>query len=110
MLALLTFLGLIAVAFIILIKRSIEIISVNPLKGQYAPPPPAAQPPAPQLGRILGLIQESAQQRVSGEGRGAIRALIKNNQFIEAIQLYQKLYGVRLSAAKKAVDEMMLEQ
>ncbi len=75
---------------------------------------------------IVNTIQEVAKQaadqaaqgsggaRLSSSqgatGRAAIRAMVKNNQFIEAIQLYKRMYGVDLATAKKAVDEIMLNQ
>lgn len=113
MAAMLVLIGLIVVAFLILHQRSTGIVSVNPLKGPAAPPSPSVSKPrplAPDLGRALGLLQAAAKERVSAEGRGAVRALVKSDRFIEAVELYQRLYGVRLSVAKKAVEKMMLEE
>ena len=82
-----TFIGFIIVSFIILYKRSTEIIVVNPLQGRRQAPLPG-----------------------SPQGRAAIIKLVENNRFIEAMQLYRRLYGVDLQTAKKAVDKMMLER
>lgn len=121
----LTFLGFVAVAFYLLYKRSSEIVVVNPLRDARRSSPPssregnAAGVPIDQMdfSRLLNTIQQASQQpgglkkpNAVNNGRMAIRLMVKNNQFIEAIQLYRRLYGVDLAAAKKAVDEMMLEQ
>ncbi len=116
-----TFIGLIVVSFIILYKRSTEIIVVNPLRGQSQAPMPGDtaendaedeedSQPAPSFAGLLGAIQQAAQKSASTQGRAAIIQMVQNNQFIEAIQLYRRLYGVDLSTAKKAVDKMMLEK
>ncbi len=109
------FIGLIVVFFIILYKRSTEIIVVNPLKGQRQAPLPDDDAPdaAPDFAGLLGNIQQAvqaAQNPAAAQGRAAIMQMVQNNQFIEAIQLYRRLYGVDLRAAKQAVDKMMLEK
>ncbi len=121
----LTFLGFVAVAFYLLYKRSTEIVVVNPLRDArlYPPPSPRSENPAGgpidqmDFSRLLNTIQQASAQpgglkrpNAVNNGRAAIRLMVKNNQFIEAIQLYRRLYGVDLAAAKKAVDAMMLEQ
>ena len=113
------FLGLIAVAFIILYKRSTEIIVINPMRSAR-PAAPALRGPdedeAPEtldFARLINTVQQAAQGKpveIPVQGREAIRRLVRSNQFIEAMQLYRRLYGVDLKTAKKAVDELMLEQ
>ena len=114
-----TLIGLVIVAFIILYKRSTEIIVVNPLRGQRQAPMPGDtsenddegdSEPAPSLAGLLGAIQQASQNPASAQGRAAIVQMVQNNQFIEAIQLYRRLYGVDLATAKKAVDKMMMER
>jgi hypothetical protein len=114
-----TFIGLIVVAFIILYKRSTEIIVVNPLRGQRQAPMPGdmsedadeeGSEPAPSFAGLLSAIQQASQNPASTQGHAAIVQMVQNNQFIEAIQLYRRLYGVDLATAKKAVDKMMLER
>ncbi|MDD5302493.1 MAG: hypothetical protein PHS14_05220 [Elusimicrobia bacterium] len=110
-------LGLIAVAFRILYTRSTDIIVVNPLQGRRQSPPPGAEPEddesepqsVPDFARLLNTIQQAAQP-ASAQGRAAIIQMVQNNQFIEAMQLYRRLYGVDLATAKKAIDKMMLER
>lgn len=115
----LTFIGFVAVACVILYKRSTEIITVNPLKGQYQAPPPGVEPEeedetdVPDFARLVNTISQAARDPkgfAEGQGRSAILKLVRNNQFIEAMQLYRRLYGVDLATAKKAVDKMMLER
>lgn len=115
----LTFIGLVVVAFIILYKRSTEIIVVNPLRGPRQAALPgdeaedeeeAAPESVPDFARLLNTIQQAAQNPASAQGRAAIIQMVQNNQFIEAMQLYRRLYGVDLQTAKKAVDKMMLER
>jgi endonuclease V-like protein UPF0215 family len=114
----LTFFGLIVVFFIILYKRSTEIIVVNPLQGRRPEPPAgedaeneAADPRSvPDFARLLNTIQQASQIPASAKGRVEIVQLVQNNQFIEAMQLYRRLYGVDLQTAKKAVDKIMLEK
>ena len=114
-----TFIGLVVVAFIILYKRSTEIIVVNPLQGRRQAPMPGDasenddeedSEPAPSFAGLLDAIQQASQNPGAPQGRAAIIKLVENNRFIEAIQLYRRLYGVDLQAAKKAVDKMMLER
>jgi hypothetical protein len=117
--------GLVAVAFIILYKRSTEIISVNPLQGRPQAPLPGADaeqeadaPEQPSFSGFLGALKQAAEQaaqqasqgQASAQGRAAIIQMVRNNQFIEAIQLYRRLYGVDLQTAKRAIDKMMLER
>jgi len=111
------FLGLLCIAAYLVYKRSTEIITVNPLSQQ-------GRPAVPNFTEIVNTIQDVARQAAEAQGTGgaqlpqsqgkqgraAIRAMVKNNQFIEAIQLYKRLYGVDLATAKKAVDEIMLKQ
>ncbi|MBI5245742.1 MAG: hypothetical protein HY923_01065 [Elusimicrobia bacterium] len=113
------FLGLICVAAYLVYKRSTDIITVNPLSSQ-------SKTGAPDFSAIVNTISQVAQQAASeaaqgsggarirqssgGQGRAAIRSMVQNNQFIEAIQLYRRMYGVDLATAKKAVDEIMLNQ
>ncbi len=112
------FLGLVAVVFIILHKRSTEIITVNPLR-----PPPAGAPredreDAPTFAGVLGAIkdaaehasQEASKARTAVQGRAAIIQMARNGQMIEAMQLYRRLYGVDLQTAKKAIDKILLER
>lgn len=118
--------GFVLVAVFLVYKRSQEIITVNPMR--FTPPslPGQDQKNSQTLdfSRLLNTIQEAAaeaakeanqQSRPSGaklpdKGRAAIRAMVKNQQFIEAIKRYREVYGVDLRTAKKAVDEMMLEE
>ena len=58
-----------------------------------------ALPPRPRASKLASSLKDAA-----------IRDLIERNQFIEATQLYRRLYGVDLPAAKAAIDRMMLEQ
>jgi len=118
--------GFVAVAFIILYKRSTEIITVNPLQGRRQAPMPGAPEPdeeseqdeQPSFSGFLGALKQAAEQaaqqanqgQASAQGRAAIIQMVRNNQFIEAIQLYRRLYGVDLQTAKRAVDKMMLER
>jgi hypothetical protein len=114
-----TFIGLIAVAFFILYKRSTEIITINPMRGAG---PGAASPRGPEdeeetpsidFGRLINTIQQASQAQsadIPKQGLEAIRRLVRANQFIEAIQLYRRAYGTDLLTAKKAVDKLMLEQ
>lgn len=97
----LTFVGFVVVAFIILYKRSTEIIVVNPLRGQNRSPLPGAAEPdqddddapesVPDFARLLNTIQQAAQKPVSDQGRAAILRMVQNDKFIEAIQLYRRL-------------------
>jgi hypothetical protein len=119
-------LGLVAVAFIILYKRSTGIITVNPLQGRRQAPMPGDEArdddredaPAPNLSGFLGALKQAAEQaaaqanqtQASAQGRSAIIQMVRNNQFVEAIQLYRRLYGVDLQTAKRAIDKMMLER
>jgi ribosomal protein L7/L12 len=110
------FLGLVAVAFIILHKRSTEIITVNPLR----PPTPAsaAKEEGPTFAGVLGAIKEAAQEanreankvQAAVQGRAAIIQMARDGQMIEAMQLYRRLYGVDLQTAKKAIDKILLER
>lgn len=116
------FLGLIAVVFIILYKRSTEIITVNPLHGRPRPPLPGdepdSRPEAPTFAGVLGAIKDAAEhasQEISKaqtavQGRAAIIQMARNGQMIEAMQLYRRLYGVDLQTAKKAIDKILLER
>ena len=121
----LTLIGFIIVSFIILYKRSTEIIVVNPMQGtRPAAPvlrgPEGDEPDAPgvpDFARLLNTIQQAATQQSGGgaklhvnQGRAAILKMVQNNQFIEAMQLYRRLYGVDLQTAKKAIDKIMLER
>jgi hypothetical protein len=110
-----TFIGLIAVAFFILYKRSTEIITINPMRGTSPAAPVAPDEDAPSIdfGRLINTIQQASQARspeLPQQGLEAIRRLVRSNQFIEAIQLYRRTYGTDLLAAKQAVDKLMLEQ
>lgn len=113
------FLGLVAVVFIILYKRSTEIITVNPLR----PPAPGDLPrgdqqEAPTFAGILGAIKDAAEHAAneasktqsSVQGRAAIIQMARNGQMIEAMQLYRRLYGVDLQTAKKAIDKILTER
>lgn len=124
------FLGLVAVAFIILYKRSTEIITVNPLR----PPVPGDSPSegraeTPTFAGVLGAIkqavedaaekaaEEAARQGGTGgatlpvnKGRAEIIRMARQGQMIEAMQLYRRLYGVDLQTAKKAIDKILLER
>lgn len=117
------FLGLIAVVFIILYKRSTEIITVNPLHGRPRPPLPGDEPDdarseAPTFAGVLGAIKDAAEHaakeasktQASAQGRAAIIQMARNGQMIEAMQLYRRLYGVDLQTAKKAIDKILLER
>ncbi len=118
------FLGLIAAVGVILYKRATEIVVIRPLDGLKR------DAGTPDFASILTTIQQAAEQAAaeanrqnqprrepqagaqvrgkSEQGRAAIRALVANNRFYEAIELYKRVYGVDGEAAKKAVDEMML--
>jgi hypothetical protein len=116
------FLALLCIAAYIVYKRSSEIITVNPMSQ--------VKPSAPDFAAIVNTVSEIAKQaaeqqntggarlpsspnsqgRADSQGRAAIVRMVKNNQFIEAIQLYKRIYGVDLATAKKAVDEIMLNQ
>ena len=114
--------GLIVVFLIIFYKRSTEIIKVNPLSGARpsVPRPDGEEPSAGasdtiDFGRLINTISEAAQHQAGGgsklpRSREAVLKLVRNNQFIEAIALYRRLYGTDLQTAKKAVDKMMLTQ
>jgi len=119
------FIGLIVVAFIILYKRSTEIITVNPLHGRRQGPLPGDESPSdddegqsPSFAGVLGAIKQAAEEAArqaqqtqgSAQGRAAIIQMIRSNQLIEAVQLYRRLYGVDLQTAKRAVDKMRLER
>jgi len=115
----LTFIGFIIVGCIILYKRSTEIITVNPLRGQFQAPLPGVEAEeeedadVPDFARLVNTISQAARNPkgfAEGQGRAAVLKLVENNKFIEAMQLYRRLYGVDLAAAKKAVDKMMLER
>lgn len=119
------FLGLIIAVGTILYKRATEIVVVRPLDGLKR------DAGTPDFASILTTIQQAAEQAAqeanrqnqprrerqiaaqvkgkSEQGRAAIRALVANNRFYEAIDLYRRIYGVDQEAAKKAVDEMMLQ-
>lgn len=115
--------GFVIVACIVVYKRSTEIIVVNPMR-YHQPSGQASE--SIDFGRILNTIQEAAAEAVeeanqrstssgaklpsSDKGRAAIRNMVKNHQFIQAIQRYSEVYGVDLRTAKKAVDQMMLEE
>lgn len=117
------FLGFVAVAFIILYKRSTEIITVNPLRARPPSPLPGEEPreehdEAPTFASVLGAIKEAAQEanreankvQASVQGRAAIIQMARQGQMIEAMQLYRRLYGVDLQTAKKAIDKILLER
>lgn len=117
------FLGFVAVAFIILYKRSTEIITVNPLRGRPPSPLPGDEPQeddreAPTFAGVLGAIkdaaehasQEASKARTAVQGRAAIIQMARSGQMIEAMQLYRRLYGVDLQTAKKAIDKILLER
>jgi hypothetical protein len=119
----LTFIGFIIVGCIILYKRSTEIITVNPLRGQFQAPLPGDEAEeeeddedasdVPDFARLVNTISQAARNPkgfAEGQGRAAVLKLVENNKFIEAMQLYRRLYGVDLQTAKKAVDKMMLER
>ncbi|UPT73249.1 MAG: hypothetical protein M0D55_15365 [Elusimicrobiota bacterium] len=121
-------LGLLAAVVIIAYKRATEIVTVNPMAALRK----SSSLNLPEgFGQVLGAIKEAAeeanrqanQQQTqhrrteqhgqipkgrSEQGRAAIRQLVSNNRFHEAIALYRRVYGVDAEAAKKAVDEMML--
>jgi hypothetical protein len=117
-----TFIGLIVVAFIILYRRSTEIVTINPMRGAgqaapvlRGPEDESGEEDAPSLdfGRLINTIQQASQAQTtesSNQSVEAIRRLIRSNQFIEAIQLYRRMYKTDLLTAKKAVDKLMLEQ
>lgn len=121
--------GFVAVAFIILYKRSTEIITVNPLQGRPQAPLPGveaaedepAEDEQPSFSGFLGALKDAAEEAARqnagrpaklpvNKGRAEIIKMVRNDQFIEAIQLYRRLYGVDLQTAKRAVDKMMLER
>ncbi|MCM2303214.1 MAG: hypothetical protein NDJ72_00810 [Elusimicrobia bacterium] len=117
------FLGLVAVVFIILYKRSTEIITVNPLRGRPQPPLPGDEPrealsESPTFSGVLGAIKDMAEQaakeankvQASAQGRAAIIQMARQGQMIEAMQLYRRLYGVDLQTAKKAIDKILQER
>ncbi len=101
--------GFVIVACIVVYKRSTEIIVVNPMRYHQ---PSAQASESIDFGRILNTIQEANASGSSAgdKGRAAIRNMVKNQQFLQAIQRYKEVYGVDLRTAKKAVDEMMLEE
>jgi hypothetical protein len=114
-----TFIGLVAVAGIILYRRSTEIITINPMRGSGPSAPVLREPdddeqedvPSIDFGRLINTIQQSSQAQSSqGQNLEAVRRLVRANQFIEAIQLYRRMYGTDLLTAKKAVDKLMLGQ
>lgn len=119
-------LGLIAAAVVIIYKRATEIVTIRPLDGLKT------ASDTPDFASVIGAISQAAQQAAaeankqqnrgrrerqgapqvqakSERGRAAIRAMVANDQFHEAIELYKRVYGVDSEAAKKAVDEMMLQ-
>lgn len=121
--------GFVAVAFIILYKRSTEIITVNPLQGRPQAPLPGAQEAEeepedgeqPSFSGFLGALKDAAEEAArqnagrqaklpGNKGRAEIIRMVRNDQFIEAIQLYRRLYGVDLQTAKRAVDKLMQER
>ena len=113
--------GFVIVACLVVYKRSTEIIVVNPMRYHQ---PSAKASESIDFGRILNTIQDaaaeaakeanaqgSAQIRHQGDkGRDAIRNMVRNHQFIEAIKRYSEVYGVDLRTAKRAVDVMMREE
>lgn len=106
--------GFVIVACIVVYKRSTEIIVVNPMRYHQ---PSAQACESIDFGRILNTIQEAAAEAAregarpqTDKGRAAIRNMVKNHQFVQAIARYSQVYGVDLRTAKKAVDEMMLEE
>ena len=120
-----TFIGFIVVFLIIFYKRATEIVVVNPMRG-LGPAAPALREPSdsekepdsvPDFARLLNTIQQASTRAPGGgaklpvnQGRAAIIKMVENNQFIEAMQLYRRLYGVDLAVAKKAIDKIMLER
>lgn len=115
----LAFIGFVVVFFILLHKRSTGIITVNPLKTRRQEPLPGletaeedepAPRPAPNFAGLLGTIQQAAQKSATNQGRAMIIQMVKNDKFLEAIQLYRRFYGVDLETAKKAVNKIMLER
>lgn len=113
------FLGLVAVVFIILYKRSTEIITVNPLRPPVPGDAPREdRPEAPTFAGILGAIKDAAEHAAKEaskaqqgvQGRAAIIQMARGGQMIEAMQLYRRLYGVDLQTAKKAIDKILLER
>lgn len=118
------FIGFVVVFFILLYKRSTEIVVINPMRG--APPAapvlrdptdeemdgPSDAPPdfATLLNTIKTVAVEAANQSAGAPpselARAQIRRLVENDQIIEAIKLYTRLYKVDLKTAKKAVDQM----
>ncbi|PIR15691.1 MAG: hypothetical protein COV48_12965 [Elusimicrobia bacterium CG11_big_fil_rev_8_21_14_0_20_64_6] len=59
---------------------------------------------------LLSTIQQAAQKSATNQGRAVIIQMVKNDKFLEAIQLYRRFYGVDLETAKKAVNQIMLER
>jgi hypothetical protein len=124
----LIFLGLIAAAVVVAYKRATEIVTINPLAALRK----SSSLNVPEgFGQVLGALKEAAEEAErqanrqqtqrerteqhgqipkgrSEQGRAAIRQLVSNNRFHEAIALYKRVYGVDAETAKKAVDEMML--
>jgi len=93
----LTFIGFMVVAAIIVYKRATGIIRVNPmpLQGRSVTSAGSTDDEAED--------DTEAPSAISEQARAAIRRLVENNQAMEAIQLYRRLYKVDLATAKKAI-------
>lgn len=111
------FLGLLIVAAVVVYKRSTEIITINPMTR--VPPETRVRrsenaPEAADFRSIIGAVQQIAQQQSAGNqnqrGRAVIRAMVQQGKLLEAIELYRRVYGVDGLAAKRAIDQMVLEQ
>jgi len=102
-------LGLVGAVFFVLYKRSTQIITVE---TRFTAPASRGV----DFSSLLGSIQQAAEKAAQAEGARletsglpAIRAMVRNQQFVAAIQRYQQVYGVDARAAKKAIDGMMRE-
>lgn len=112
-----------AAVFMFWRQRSEGVVTVNPLKRtpMRLPGEPEADAPDPdkvELNRLYEAIQVAATEAVkpaSGgakikgwQGREEVKRLVKENRFLEAMELYRRMYGVDLKAAKAAVDKLAL--
>lgn len=97
--------GCMVVVAIIIYQRATGIIRVNPLSHQAQSLIPTATPDYQNDDDNEDSADE-APSAISEQARAAIRRLVENNQAMEAIQLYRRLYKVDLATAKKAIAQL----
>jgi hypothetical protein len=108
-------------------QRSEGVVTVNPLRrsrqesvpGDDAAPPQLSETKLAwaQISEAMQIAVDAAQSqagkpggdKVRGwQGRDEIKRLVRQNKFLEAIEVYKMMYGVDLKTAKRAVDKMAL--